>query len=87
MSESVDFCSRHVGVSGGDREAMIQVLGYDRVADLIGEAVPSNIVYNHEMDLPQPLSEVEALGLLKQIMDQNEVLNGLYTISSGDRSR
>ncbi|MGJ8657160.1 MAG: aminomethyl-transferring glycine dehydrogenase [Akkermansiaceae bacterium] len=74
MSAHIDFCSRHVGVFGDDRDEMIRTLGYERIVDLIDEAVPSNIRFDHEMDLPQALSEVEALGLLKQIMDQNEVM-------------
>lgn len=74
MSAHIDFCSRHVGVFGDDRDKMISALGYERIADLIDEAVPSNIRFDHKMNLPQALSEVEALGLLKQIMDQNEVM-------------
>ena len=74
MSEHLDFCSRHVGVIGSDRDEMIHALGYKRIADLIEDAVPANIRFEHEMDLPAALSEVEALGLLKQIMDQNEVM-------------
>ena len=74
MSAHIDFCSRHVGVSGRDRDEMIHSLGYERIVDLIDQAVPANIRYDHEMDLPQAQSEVEALGLLKQIMSQNEVV-------------
>jgi len=55
---------------------MISELGYERIVDLIEQAVPSNIRFEEgaELDLPQALSEVEALELLKQIMDQNEVM-------------
>ena len=76
MSAHIDFCSRHLGVFGDDREKMISELGYERIVDLIEQAVPSNISFEkgHEMDLPQALSEVDALALLKQIMDQNEVM-------------
>lgn len=74
MSAYTDFCSRHVGVIGNDREEMIRTLGYERIMDLIDQAVPSNIRFDHEMELPSPLSEVEALELLKQIMDQNVVM-------------
>ena len=74
MSVSTDFCSRHVGVLDDDRDSMVQTLGYDRVADLIDQAVPNHIRDSREMELPPARSEVEALELLKQIMDQNEVL-------------
>jgi len=59
MSPNIDFCSRHVGVSGRDRDAMIKALGYERIMDLIDQAVPSNIRYDEEMNLPEALSEVE----------------------------
>ncbi len=53
---------------------MIHALGYERIVDLIGDAVPSNIRHEGELELPDALSETEALALLKQIMDQNEVM-------------
>ncbi len=74
MSAHLDFCSRHVGIFGDTREEMIKSLGYDHIVDLIADAVPSNIRKEHEMELPEALSEVEALELLKTIMDQNEVM-------------
>ncbi len=74
MSAHIDFCSRHVGVFGDDRDAMIRELGYERIQDLIDQAVPANIRFDHEMNLPEALSEVDALALLKQVMDQNEVM-------------
>jgi len=75
MSVYSDFCSRHVGVHHGEtREEMIKALGYERIVDLIEDAVPANIRDGKELDLPEALSEVEALELLKTLMSQNQVM-------------
>ena len=74
MSVYADFCSRHVGVHGDTRQEMIESLGYERIVDLIADAVPSEIREEKDMDLPEALSETDALDLLKMLMDQNEVL-------------
>lgn len=74
MSEYTDFCSRHVGAMGETREKMIHSLGYDRILDLIDDAVPANIRDDKEMELPPARSETEALELLQTLMSQNVVL-------------
>ena len=74
MSVYTDFCSRHVGVHGDTRQEMIESLGYERIVDLIVDAVPAEIREEKEMDLPAALSESDALDLLNMLMDQNEVV-------------
>ncbi len=74
MSVYTDFCSRHVGVHGDTRQQMIESLGYERIVDLIADAVPAEILEEKEMDLPEPLSDSDALELLNMLMDQNEVV-------------
>ena len=69
-----DFCSRHVGSTGGAREAMIQELGYERIGGLIDDAVPPNIRGGDPLDLPDALSEVAALDRLRGVMGLNKVL-------------
>ena len=69
-----NFCSRHVGSIGETREAMIKELGYDRIVDLIEDAVPSNIQGGPELDLPAALSEAGALNRLRGIMAKNQLL-------------
>lgn len=77
MSAHLDFCSRHVGAFGETRQEMIRTLGYERIVDLIDDAVPAAIRHDHELDLPEALSEKEALDLLKTVMDQNQVMSSL----------
>ena len=69
-----DFCSRHVGSVGETRDALIHELGYDRIVDLITDAVPANIVGGDPMELPAPLTETAALERLRGIMGKNKVL-------------
>lgn len=73
MSVYDDFCSRHVGVHGETRQEMINELGYERIVDLIEDAVPAEIRDGSELHLPPAMSETEALGLLKMLMEQNQV--------------
>lgn len=74
MSVYADFCSRHVGVHGDTRDEMIRELGYERIVDLIEDAVPAGIRDGEPMALPEALSETDALALLKMLMDQNVVM-------------
>lgn len=69
-----NFCSRHVGSVGDTRESMIKELGYDRIVDLIDDAVPANIRGGDPLELPDALSETGALERLRGIMGQNKVL-------------
>ncbi|BDS05700.1 glycine dehydrogenase (decarboxylating) [Oceaniferula spumae] len=69
-----NFCSRHVGSVGDTRESMIKELGYDRIVDLIEDAVPANIRGGDPLELPEALSETGALNRLRGIMGQNKVL-------------
>ena len=77
MSAHLDFCSRHVGAFGETRQEMINTLGYERIVDLIDDAVPAAIRHENELDLPEALSEKEALDLLQTVMDQNQVMSSL----------
>ncbi len=69
-----DFCNRHVGSVGDVRDSMIKELGYERIVELIDDAVPDNIRGGDPLDLPSALSETAALGRLRGIMQQNRVV-------------
>ena len=69
-----NFCSRHVGSIGDTRQAMIEALGYERIVDLIDDAVPANIQGGPELELPRALSETAALERLHGIMTQNKLM-------------
>jgi glycine dehydrogenase len=67
------FSSRHLGLRDADRAAMLQVLGLPSLDALVDLAVPSSIRLDRLLDLPEPLTEREALAKLASYADQNEV--------------
>jgi len=72
-----NFCSRHVGSIGETREGLIKGLGYERIVDLIEDAVPENIRGGDPLELSnlsRALSETAALDRLRGVMSQNKVL-------------
>jgi glycine dehydrogenase len=73
MKIHTDFSSRHLGVVGQDRQAMLESLGYAEMEPLISDAVPAVIRDQHVMNLPEALSETDALARLKSVMGQNQV--------------
>ncbi len=75
MSVHANFLSRHVGSVGDTRQSMIQSLGYERIVDLIDDAVPSNIMGMDDLQLPDPLTQAKALEQLRGVLSQNKVLH------------
>ena len=68
------FQQRHIGTSTAQQEEMATSAGFDSVAQLIDTAVPDNIKLSQALNLPDPLTEREALLKLRAYADQNKVL-------------
>ncbi len=69
-----DFSHRHIGLTTDDHAKMLANLGYESASDLLDAAVPADIQTGAPLDLPGALSETEALGRLRELADQNQVL-------------
>ena len=69
-----DFQQRHIGFQGGDRDAMLQVVGAESLDDLMDQAVPSSIRMSGELELPGPRTEAQALAELAEMAGKNQVL-------------
>ncbi|MGB3517437.1 MAG: aminomethyl-transferring glycine dehydrogenase [Elainellaceae cyanobacterium] len=67
------FAPRHIGPSDADVEAMLAVLGYDQLPDLIDQAVPPSIRLSRDLAVPAAVSEHEALQELRAIASKNQV--------------
>ncbi len=67
------FAPRHIGPSDADVEAMLAVLGYDQLPDLIDQAVPPSIRLSRDLAVPTAVSEHEALQELRAIASKNQV--------------
>jgi glycine dehydrogenase len=74
MSTTSSFLPRHIGPSESEKFEMLRHVGHGSLDDLISEAVPASIRMDGEMNLPQALSEQEALNLLRAWMNQNTVV-------------
>ncbi|MFO7748116.1 MAG: aminomethyl-transferring glycine dehydrogenase [Orrella sp.] len=68
------FIPRHIGPNSADQQHMLQAVGSDSVAALMGEVVPANIHVSGLLDLPEPLDEPSVLQALGEIASKNKVL-------------
>ncbi|SDI53524.1 glycine dehydrogenase [Arthrobacter subterraneus] len=66
-----NFSDRHIGPRPGDAEHMLKVLGYPSLDKLVDVAVPASIRIAEGLDLPDALSESEALAELRRIAARN----------------
>ena len=73
MHAHESFIRRHLGPSDVDIASMLTVVGVDSLEQLIEETVPRAIRIEKELDLPDPMTEVEALDALKEMAGQNQV--------------
>ncbi len=67
------FVRRHIGPNAAETATMLKVIGYDSVDALVDAAVPKAIRLSEPLNLPQPVSEFDALRELKSIASQNQV--------------
>ena len=69
------FEARHIGLTAGiensDHQVMLEALGYSSMESFITEVVPESIYQQGLLNLPDALSEVEALATLKTIAKKN----------------
>jgi glycine dehydrogenase len=71
--DGATFVSRHLGPRPSDLASMVEALGYPSFDALIDAVVPGNIRRRAPLDLPRPMSETEALALLRAIAADNQV--------------
>jgi len=72
-----DFWKRHLGNAGDVAETMARQIGYDSVEALVQDAVPNGIRRKERFELPEALSEAEALDRIRDIMQQNKLRRSL----------
>lgn len=70
-SPSIEFSARHFGSSDAEIQSMLQTLGFRSLDELSNAALPQGIRFTGLLDLPPPLSEVEALAVLRKRLSQN----------------
>ncbi len=69
-----EFAQRHIGPDAADEQHMLGVIGAASRQALIAAILPAGIRRATPMQLPAPLTEVQALAELKTIAARNQVL-------------
>lgn len=67
------FIGRHIGPNAQDQLAMLKVLGFNSLDEMLDKAVPTNIRSPKELDLPMGLSEAQLLDKAWTIASKNKV--------------
>ncbi|MEV4328309.1 glycine dehydrogenase (aminomethyl-transferring), partial [Microbispora rosea] len=78
------FATRHIGPSEADRGRMLEVVGYESVADLLAVAVPEAIRTRGPLNLPEAVGEAEALAELRALAGRNRVLTSMIGLGYHD---
>lgn len=73
LLQADDFVRRHIGPNEADIQEMLAVVGAGSIEALIAQTVPEDIYLDHALNLPDAISETEALEELKALADQNKV--------------
>jgi glycine dehydrogenase len=68
------FADRHFGPRSHDLATMLEQLGCRDLDDLVDKAIPSNIRWQGELQLPAACSEHEVMAELRAIGSRNQVL-------------
>jgi glycine dehydrogenase len=80
----MDFADRHIGPASQQRQRMLAAVGYDSLDELTTAALPAQIATDHQLTLPEPLSETEALAQLRRLAGRNEVLTSMIGLGYYD---
>ncbi len=73
------FVDRHIGPTHANEVEMLAQLGFDSLESFISAVVPSAIAMKEPLEehLPNPVTEVEAIKLLRQMASENKVFTSL----------
>ncbi len=72
-----EFIGRHVGSNAEQKEAMLAKVGAKDMADFIDQTVPASVRMPAALDLPQSMTEADALAKLRALAD-NITVNKSY---------
>jgi glycine dehydrogenase len=67
------FVERHVGPDDDELGEMLSLIGYGSLDALVDAVVPAKIRFGGKLNLPEPLSEFEALNRFRTITGKNQV--------------
>ena len=67
------FVRRHIGPSPEDIELMLKALDQRSLSELSNSIVPTSILQDRILDIPEAFSEVEVLSQLKSLASRNQI--------------
>ncbi|MEN1927769.1 aminomethyl-transferring glycine dehydrogenase [Luteimonas sp. MJ250] len=67
------FVERHIGPNEDEIARMLRVIGHDSLDAMTDAIVPGSIRSGDALDLPPPMTEVDALAKIRAIADRNTV--------------
>lgn len=73
LEHSHAFVERHIGPNDAEIAQMLDVVGHASLDALTDAIVPAGIKSPAPLDLPESLTEVQALGKIRAIADKNQV--------------
>src|SRR5690606_1797181 len=68
------FADRHIGPDAAQTRRMLEVVGYGSVAELMDAAVPEQVRWRGQLDLPPAATEAEVTAELRALAAKNQVL-------------
>jgi glycine dehydrogenase len=71
LDSAAPFATRHIGPGPGERQSMLDALGYASLDELMAAAVPDGIRSESALALPPPVSEPDAIGQLRRLAERN----------------
>ena len=72
-----EFIQRHIGPGPADIDHMLRTIGVRSLDELIESTVPASILLDHELDLPEPSSEIETLEKLQRYAAENQIMKSM----------
>jgi glycine dehydrogenase len=84
VHDELTFADRHIGPNADQQADMLRTLGFASLDELADAAVPASIRREAPLDLPDALSEPEAIAALRSIADRNEVFTSLLGMGYSD---
>jgi glycine dehydrogenase len=73
LEQHDEFIERHIGPNAAETKAMLACVGATDLENLIAQTVPPSIRFEHDLPLPPPSREHEALAVLRKISLKNRV--------------
>jgi len=84
LEDHGDFISRHIGPGDEDIAMMLEAVGAKSLDDLVANTLPPSIQLDGPLDLPDAISESQALSRLREIASQNVVNHSMIGMGYHD---